>query len=603
MSYFFSFYNWEIPMSEREKKLNVHGQYLEATQTPIVAMDSDFNISYINSFGAKLLGSTPKKLIGKKCYDLFKTDDCKTKNCACYIAMKTKKPATSQTISRAGGGELPIQYTGSPLFDEEGKVIGASEFVTDITQMKNTMDESKMLINYLSGIETPIMAIDTEFKITYMNEFGAKLLDSTPEKVLGMKCYELFKTSDCQTKDCACDVAMRTKKSASSRTISKAGGGELPIQYVGSPLCDDSGEVIGAVEFVIDITELNNKMAIIKNVIKASTDVSTEVEDFSDQILNAAQNIGAMGTQSAQAADRLSTSMEQVQAASQNVSDGAQSLSKLAQETATNIQDLMQKMTDAKKGTSDVNKIVESSNKLARTVSEGGKQALESLDQIKTASTNVETTICEVNSSVKDVAGLADDISQIAGQVNMLALNAAIEAARAGEAGRGFAVVADAVKQLAGQAGTAAKTAVESIQGITKAGEQAGNMSQNAGRAAKDGGVKITDAVNGSQQVATSMEDIMGVTQNLGATVEQSVKALEKVNGAIQQVASFSEESASASEEASASIQEQTAATEEVAAAAKKVQEEGTNAIKLSQQIVESVRKLREELNKVDLTK
>jgi methyl-accepting chemotaxis protein len=571
-------------------------QYLDGVQTPVLAINKDFEILFINDYGSKLVGLPADKLVGKKCYEVLNTTDCKTSKCASAIAMKTKKPTTSEAVSNDW---MNIRYTGSPLFDDSGKVVGAIEYVADLTEVKEEMAKSAQQVQYLQGVQTPVMAIDKDFKVVFINDFGAKLLKSSADKLVGKKCYDLFNTSDCKTSKCACAVAMKTKKPATSETISN---GKIHIQYTGSPLMDASGKVIGALEFVADITKIKEMMGTIENVVKSSTDVSKVVEGLSDQILKAAHNIGAMGTQSAQAADRLSTSMEQVQAASQNVSDGAQSLSRLAQETANNVQGLLQKMNHVNRGTNEVNKIVEDSNKLAQNVSEGGKQALNSLNEIRTASANVETTIGEVNASVKNVAGLADDISQIAGQVNMLALNAAIEAARAGEAGRGFAVVADAVKQLAGQAGSAAKTAVESIDGITKAGEQAGSMSQSAGKAARDGDSIVNQAVTGSLEVASSMEKILGVTQNLGATVEQSVESLEEVNGAIQQVASFSEESASASEEASASIEEQTAATQEVASAAKKVQEEGAKAVDLSQQIVEAVKKLRDQLSKVDLS-
>ena len=582
---------------QKEETTQDYLQYLEGVRTPVMAINKNFEVTYINDFGAKILNSTASKLVGKKCHDLFKTTDCQTSKCACAIAMKTKKPVTSETVSN---GKTHVRYTGSPLFDDSGKLIGAVEYFADLTDVKKEMAKSAQQVQYLQGVQTPVMAIDRDFSVVFMNDYGAQMLGTTADKIVGKKCFDLFKTTDCNTPQCACAIAMKTKKPATSETISN---GKMNIQYTGSPLMDENGKVVGALEFVADITKIKKMMNTIESVIKSSTNVSRSVEGYSDKILVAAQNIGAMGTQSAQAADRLSTSMEQVQAASQNVSDGAQSLSKLAQETARNVQGLLQKMNDVNTGTGQVNKIVEGSNKLAQDLSIGGKEALVALEDIKKASGNVETTIGEVNTSVKDVAGLADDISQIAGQVNMLALNAAIEAARAGEAGRGFAVVADAVKQLAGQAGTAAKTAVESISGITKAGEQAGTMSKSAGQAAQKGDSIVSEAVNTSAKVATSMEQILGVTQNLGATVQESVQSLEEVNGAIQQVASFSEESASASEEASASIEEQTAATEEVAAAAKKVQEEGATAIELSQKIVEAVKKLREELSKVDMSK
>jgi len=446
-------------------------------------------------------------------------------------------------------------------------------------------------LQYLEGVQGAVVAINKDFDVTYINDFGAKMLKSTPDKLVGKKCYSLFKTKDCQSPKCVCAIAMKTKKPETAETVSN---GQWHVRCTGSPLFNKKGKLIGAVETIADITELRNALNSTKELIQYSATVADNIEGLSGEILKTTESIGTMGTQSAHAAERLSNTMQQVMAASQNVSDGAQSLSKLAQETAKNVQVLMQKMGHVNTNTTEVNKIVESSNKLAQNASESGKLALKSLGAIKEASSDVGTTISEVNASVKSVAGLADDISQIAGQINMLALNAAIEAARAGEAGRGFAVVADAVKQLAGQAGTAAKTSVESIDTITKAGERAGTMSKSADQAAKDGDINVNETVTGSQQVASSMEEILGVTKKLETAVQESIKYLEDVGSVIEQVASFSEESASASEETAASIEEQTAATEEVAVAATKVQEEVVNVIELSKKIVTEVKNFRQ---------
>lgn len=588
----------EVPaqLDNNQENDDKYQLYLNGIATPVVSIDSDYSINFINKNGAELLGLSPEDALGRKCYDLFKTDDCRTDNCACATAMKTGKTETSQTISRAGGGELPIQYTGSPVHDQDGNIVGAIEFVTDITELSEALIEAQGFASTLDNIEAPIIAIDKQFNVKFLNKNGAKLVGTTPEEAIGQKCYSLFKTDDCQTENCACMKAMDDGVFNISQTILRGGGGELPIQYVGSPIFDKSGEVLGAVEFVTDISKLRK---LISDIEVVSNEVGGIVDGLSKNILEAVSNVSELGAQASIGAAQLSSSMQQVSASSQNVSEGSQNLSVVAQETASNIDALAKQMNEVNNRTNRVKELIGETNAAASQMSEGGESALSALSDIRKSSDDVGSIIGDVNTAVKSVAGLADEISAIADQVNMLALNAAIEAARAGEAGRGFAVVADAVKQLAGQTGTAAKTAINTIDGITTAGEKAGITAQGSGKASEKGDEVVQTVVAGAQQVAATMADIMQIINDLQANVENSVGTLDTVNGAIQQVASISEESASASEETSASIEEQSAATEQVSAATEKAQAEAGRAEELAKQIVSEVERLRTELTKL----
>ena len=109
--------------------------HIDAIPAPAMIIDKDFNICFMSKAGADVIGMTQEQLIGQKCYDQFKTSDCRTANCACAKAMSSGVPETSETDAHPGGKDLFISYTGVPVKDQEGKTIGALEIVMDRTEI------------------------------------------------------------------------------------------------------------------------------------------------------------------------------------------------------------------------------------------------------------------------------------------------------------------------------------------------------------------------------------------------------------------------------------------------------------------------------------
>ncbi len=237
---------------EAEEKIN----NLNTIPTPIMAMDTEFSITFINPAGAAVVGSTPDEVVGKKCYDLFKTPHCKTEKCACARAMKTDSVITEQTIARpAEGVIIPIKYTGSPIKDAKGNIKGVLEYVLDVTEEARQKQEADEKINNLNAIPTPILSIDTDYTITFMNPAGAAVVNLTPDEAIGKKCYDLFKTPHCKTEKCACTQAMKNDRIVSAETIARPAEGVIvPIKYTGAPIKDAKGNIKGALEFVLDVT-------------------------------------------------------------------------------------------------------------------------------------------------------------------------------------------------------------------------------------------------------------------------------------------------------------------------------------------------------------
>jgi len=230
---------------------------MDAIPTPIMEIDTHYAVVYMNPAGAALAGQNPDEVIGKKCYDLFKSPHCKTEKCACRRAMETDSVISDETIARPQDGVIiPIKYTGSPIKDGKGNIKGAVEYLLDITEERNHYQKAEEKINNLNTIPTPIMAIDTEFSVTYMNPSGAAVVGLNPDEVVGKKCYDLFKSPHCGTEKCACARAMKTDSVVHDDTIVRPKDGVIiPVKYTGSPIKDAKGNIKGALEYILDVTE------------------------------------------------------------------------------------------------------------------------------------------------------------------------------------------------------------------------------------------------------------------------------------------------------------------------------------------------------------
>ncbi|MCJ7602572.1 MAG: MCP four helix bundle domain-containing protein, partial [Desulfobulbaceae bacterium] len=60
---------------------------LDAMPAPAMLIDRDFNVLYMNKAGAGAGNRNQQQVAGTKCFDHFRTSDCKTDKCACGRAM------------------------------------------------------------------------------------------------------------------------------------------------------------------------------------------------------------------------------------------------------------------------------------------------------------------------------------------------------------------------------------------------------------------------------------------------------------------------------------------------------------------------------------
>ena len=274
-------------------------QILNQIPAPVMAIDRDFNVTFMNEVGRRLVGRSSEEIVGRKCFECFSTGHCGTEDCRTARAMKTGETYTARTESR-NGREVPVEYTAAPLKDEKGEIVGAVEYVQDISEQVKSEKTSNRMLEILGQIPTPVMAVDLDFNITYLNQPGCDFAGKECSLLVGKKCYDVLQTPHCGTAECCVHQAVSTGKTRTARNEACNGDGELiPIEYTAAPLKDGDGNIIGGLEYVIDITKQLEFEETITEQGRMILEMSTPVVKVWDGVL-LVPVIGAMDTNRSQ---------------------------------------------------------------------------------------------------------------------------------------------------------------------------------------------------------------------------------------------------------------------------------------------------------------
>ncbi len=445
--------------------------HLDVMPAPVMIIDRSFGITYMNKIGAQVGGKSPEQLIGVKCYDHFRTSDCKTEQCACHRAIQDGRITTRETDAHPGANHLEISYTGIPLRDREGNVIGAFETVVDLTQIKRQGRTTDKILQY---------------QTTETNRLSGCLGNLAKGDT---RCALQAEPGDADTS------AIRDNFDTIYHDVADLTGGLRTIAGF--------ADQIAGGNLMVELKERSPNDSLMKaliTMVRQLTSVVSEVKSAADNVASGslemssgAENLSQGASEQAAAAQEASSSMEQMTANIRQSADNAQQTEKIAVQSAD----------DAKAGGAAV----------------------------------VETV-----AAMREIAGRITIIEEIARQTNMLALNAAIEAARAGEHGKGFAVVASEVRKLAERSQQAAQEISQLSASSVDVAERAGTM--------------LTRILPDIRKTAELVQEINAASREQDSGAGQINKAIQQLDQVIQRNATAAGEMASTALELSSQAEQ-----------------------------------------------
>jgi len=466
---------------------NILEGHIKKVPALMMAVDNDFTVRYMNDAALAVAGVNISQAIGSKCYDLLKTEDCKTENCACARAMREGQNAKSETIARPQGLELDIAYEGMPIKDSTGKVLGAIELVVDQTDIK---------------------------KAARVQEKQARFQADEVEKLIG--------------------------------NLEELANGKLEI-YTSVAESDNDTHEIGQ-NFNNIYTSLSAMTESIRSYINEASEVLAQMSrknldtgitrEYKGDFIEMKDSINEIVLSFNQMLNEMNQSAMQVAGGATQVSQSAQELSQGSTEQASSIDEITASMTRVAEQTRTNAENANKANSLSTDVETNARRGNEQMKEMLTA-------MGEINDSSSNIANIIKVIDEIAFQTNILALNAAVEAARAGEHGKGFAVVAEEVRNLAARSANAAKETTGLI-------EDSINKVQSGTEIAKNTSGALDSIVTGIAAATNLVSEIANASNDQAAAITQIDEGINQVSIVTQGNAATSEESAAASEEMAA---------------------------------------------------
>jgi methyl-accepting chemotaxis protein len=354
---------------------------------------------------------------------------------------------------------------------------------------------------FIDQIPVGVMTVSTSQEIRFLNTTASDIAGVSSYE--GKKAADIFKTENSILAQC-----LQKNEQVQADTMTRTASGEYDIRASAAPLLTRSGEFVGAMELIIDQTEIKSAQRIMVDV------------------ANQANNI----------ADRVASASEELSAQVEQVSRGAETQQQRVGETVTAMEEMNATVLEVARNAS---RAAEQSGNAKGKADEGAdlvSNVVQAITQMNAVAHDLQQNMQTLGQQAEAIGGVMTVISDIADQTNLLALNAAIEAARAGDAGRGFAVVADEVRKLAEKTMSATSEVGENIKAIQAAAET--NM--QSVDSAVESVAKATNLADLSgkalESIVTMSTDSSELISSIATAAEQQSATSEEINRAVEDV-------------------------------------------------------------------
>lgn len=239
---------------------------VQSSSDAIISKDLNGIITSWNRGAERIFGYAANEIIGKPVTVLMPPERVDEEPGILARLRRGEHIESYETVRRRKTGTLvDISLTVSPVFDSIGHIVGASKIARDITEQKRAQralrDSERRLQELLDAIPGAIYTTDAKGKILYYNKAAVEFAGRAPtigqdEWCVSWKLYWPDGTP-LPHDECPMAIALREGRPIRGKeaVAERPDGTRIPFIPYPTPLRDSDGNVIGAINMLVDISQ------------------------------------------------------------------------------------------------------------------------------------------------------------------------------------------------------------------------------------------------------------------------------------------------------------------------------------------------------------
>ncbi len=214
-------------------------------------------ILFANAALCEMTGHTPQELVGQKPQLLL--GDTANRDCGEYLRAELqagRSACCEVTTTRKDGSQLPVELTVAPVVSTDGRTTSFVSVHRDDSSRRRAEQDRAQLAAIVEWSEDAIIGKALDGTIESWNAAAERIFGYSRAEALGQSAAMLVPPEHQAEFRSVLDRVVRGEHVGHIETVRQCKAGEtIHVSHSVSPVCDNSGQIVGASAISRDITE------------------------------------------------------------------------------------------------------------------------------------------------------------------------------------------------------------------------------------------------------------------------------------------------------------------------------------------------------------